>query len=462
MRHLWNKINTLRHYLIYQIFSSFFLIFVIILSIVLVLPYFDARTLIPIEEQKQHYFNKESLFTQKEYNLDEVFRRNLIVTSKNGYDVILLNPKSNIISGINPANVNALRSFIFKSNNPIFPKQRRLGSIEIYGPFVLHSNDHTYYQYFIERVVPQQEIINVLFDNPILLFLLLLAICTPLLLWLSWRIVKPVKALRFSADAVATGNLVVNPKLETEGINEFRSVGRSFNRMISALEKLTSYQQRLLSDISHELKTPLTRMQLAVSLIRYRNGESNELTRIENEIQKLDTMIHDLLSLSRQQINNHLHREVFTVNKIWEDVFEDAKFELEQNGLNFCVSLRILHPKRYYINGNISLLSSALENVIRNAKKYAESQIKVMIYIDKNELIFTIDDDGIGVPEHQYEEIFRPFYRVDEARARQTGGTGLGLAIVYNAIQQHKGTVIAEKSPIGGLRIKIQLPLWTK
>lgn len=462
MCHFWNKINTLRHYLIYQIFSSFFLIFVIILSIVFILPYFDARIFSPIEEKKQHYFNKESLSTQTEYNLDEIFRRNLIVTSKNGYDVILFEPQSNTISGIIPENINILRAFIFKANNPMTPLQRRFGAIEIYGPFALHSNENVYYQYFIEQVNPQKEIINTLFDNPILMFLILLVICIPLLLWLSWRIVKPVKSLRISADAVATGSLMANPKLELEGINEFRAVGRSFNRMVLSLEKLTSYQQRLLSDISHELKTPLTRMQLAVSLIRYRTGESNELTRIEKEIQKLDTMIHDLLSLSRQQINHHLHREVFTINKIWEDVFEDAKFELEQNKLNFCISQRILHPKRYFINGNINLLSSALENVIRNAKKYAENQIKVMIYIDKNELIFTIDDDGIGVPEHQYEEIFRPFYRVDEDRARQTGGTGLGLAIVYNAIQQHKGTVIAEKSPIGGLRIKIQLPLWTK
>ena len=155
------------------------------------------------------------------------------------------------------------------------PLQRRFGNIEIHGPFILSSSTRNYYQYFIEEVDPQQEIINTLFDYPILMFFSLLAICTPLLLWLSWRIAKPFKELRISADAVATGNLMVNPKLETEGINEFRSVGRSFNRMITSLEKLTSYQQRLLSDISHELKTPLTRMQLAVSLIRRRSGESN-------------------------------------------------------------------------------------------------------------------------------------------------------------------------------------------
>lgn len=252
----------------------------------------------------------------------------------------------------------------------------------------------------------------------------------------------------------------MNPQLENDGINELREVGKSFNQMITSLEKLSSYQQRLLSDISHELKTPLTRMQLAVSLIRRRNGESNELTRIENEIQKLDTMIQDLLSLSRQQVDQHLRREIFPINHIWEDIFEDAQFELEQSGIDLFISQRISYPERYFINGNITVLSSAVENVIRNAKKYANQCVKVMIYIDKTDLFICIDDDGEGVPEDQFEEIFRPFYRVAEDRARQTGGTGLGLAIVFNAIQQHKGSVTAGKSHLGGLSIKIQLPLW--
>lgn len=459
---LWKRLQLLRSYLAYQIFSSFILIFITILGLVLALPNFDARTFNPIEEKEMTYFTNETTAAQLEYNLDEIFRRNLSVTTPNGHNVILFSPQNNEIIGVNEGHLNAFRAFIFKATNVMNPLQRRFGSVEMYGPFPTHSNHQEYLQYFIVDVDPQQEIINILFDYPVLMVLLILVICTPLLLWLSWRIAKPVKALRLTADAVATGNLAVNPTLESEGINELRQVGHSFNRMITSLQKLTSYQQRLLSDISHELKTPLTRIQLAVSLLRRRNGESNELTRIEGEIQKLDTMIHDLLTLSRQQVNQHLHREVFSVNKIWEDVFIDAKFELEQNNLDFTVSQRIIHPERYQINGNISLLSSAIENVIRNAKKYAAHQIKVMIYIDKNELIFIVDDDGRGVPADQYEEIFRPFYRVGEDRARQTGGTGLGLAIVSNAIQQHKGTVKASQSPIGGLRIKIQLPLWTE
>ena len=124
-----------------------------------------------------------------------------------------------------------------------------------------------------------------------------------------------------------------------------------------------------------------------------------------------------------------------------------------------------LNTKEHYqLNGNTGLLSSALENIIRNAQKYAKSIIKVQISITQEQeqdlLFIVVDDDGEGVPDHELEHIFRPFYRVDEARARKTGGTGLGLTIVANAVQQHQGKVKAIKSELGGLRVEIRLPLW--
>ncbi|WP_301098399.1 envelope stress sensor histidine kinase CpxA [Otariodibacter sp.] len=460
----WNKIKTLHTYFVYQIFVSFVVIVSIMIGIALILPNFDARVFNPIEKKEFTFFQNESINTQLEYNLDELFRRNLMVSSVNGFDVILFDPITQKMSGVTSSDLNTLYAFILGAHNPEKPLQRRFDSVEIYGPFVIESSSRSYYQYFIKHTDEQipyiDKVSDQIFDSPILMLILLLFISLPLLLWLSMRMAKPVKALQLSADAVARGNLVVNPRLENEGIHELRLVGNSFNKMIRALQELTTYQQRLLSDISHELKTPLTRMQLAVSLLRLRNGESNELKRINNEIQKLDTMIHDLLSLSRDQLNQHVNREVFQIDKIWEDVFDDAKFEIEQNKLSFSTDIDISEPSKYYINGNVSMLSSAVENVIRNAQKYAKTLIAVKIHIEKTRLIITVDDDGIGVPENQYEEIFRPFARVQEDRARQTGGTGLGLAIVSNAISQHSGSVIAEKSYLGGLRIKIDLPLW--
>ncbi|WP_373777570.1 envelope stress sensor histidine kinase CpxA [Glaesserella sp.] len=457
-----NKIKTLHNYLAYQIFASFITTIAIILAVALALPNFDARAFNPIEDSARAFFQNESHYTQEEYNLDEIFGRGLTVSTTNGYDVILLERTTNRLVGIDDNKRSALQAFIFRANNHYAPLQRRFGTLEVYGPFLVKSNTRSYFQYFIKEVNPQKEFINYLFDSPWMMLLILLAVSTPLLLWLSYRIAKPVKALRLTANSVATGNLSINPKLETEGINELREVGKSFNQMITALQRLTTYQQRLLSDVSHELKTPLTRMQLALSLLKRRYGETSEVSRIEGEIQKLDMMIHDLLALSRKQANHHMKREIFPINKIWEDVLTDAKFELEESGFHLFVSQRVNSPETHFINGNVMLLSSAVENVLRNAKKYAKQNVRIMTYIEKNNLFILIDDDGEGIPDNQYDEIFRPFYRVAEDRARQTGGTGLGLSIVANAVQQHQGSVSAEKSPIGGLRVKIQLPLWVE
>lgn len=435
-------------------------IIAIVLTLALLLPNLDARIFKRIEDLQLRLMQQETSYVVQEYNLDEISRRNLSLKSVNGFDIILVDPIDSHIAGVKDDTSDEFHVFMYKAKNYYNPLQRRFDNIEFYGPFLAKSDSKPYNLYFMKKVDAQREYINDMFDSPWLMLLLLLLVSTPVMLWLSYRIAKPVKELRLAADAVARGNLAVNPKLETEGIMELRQVGTSFNQMIIALERLSSYQQRLISNISHELKTPLTRMQLALSLLRRRTGESSEISRIEGEILKLDNMIHDLLALSRKESNHHLKREVFPVHKIWDDVFKDAKFELEQSGFTLVISQRILHPDRYFINGSVTLLSSAVENVIRNAKKYAHSTVKIMCYIDSTSLYILVDDDGEGVPEDQYEEIFRPFYRVQEDRARQTGGTGLGLAIVDNAMQQHHGSVKAEKSSLGGLRVKMQLPLW--
>lgn len=456
------KIKSVRNYLAYQLFAYFGLTFAIMLAITLAIPNFDARSFSRLEKGEHEFFIQESRQTELQYNLDEIFERRLSVATQNGFNIILFDPKTRIFvgAGADSNRIQSFQVFLYRAQTPLEPLQRRFGSLEISGPFLVKSNKREYMQYFAQIVDPQEEFFNRIFDSPWLMLMIVLIVSVPILLWLSWKIARPVKELRICANAVATGNLAINPKLETEGIHEFREVGRSFNQMITSLQELTEYQQRLLSDISHELKTPLARLQLATALIRRRNGDSAELTRIDNQIMKLDTMVHDLLSLSRQQINQHLMREVFSINKIWDDILEDAKFEAEQNQIDLFIEQRIDNAECYFINGNEIILASALENLIRNAQKYAKQSITVLIYIDDKELVMSVDDDGEGVPESEYKQIFRPFYRVGEARDRQSGGTGLGLAIVANAAQQHKGRVEAMKSILGGLRVETRLPLW--
>lgn len=453
------KIPTLLNYLVYQIFFSFIIILAIILTIGIFLPNFDARAFNPLKEEQRQYFAQESLKTQNEYNLEEVFERGLAVKSPNGFDVILLEPETGQIIGVTEKELSQLQAFIAKASDPNNPLRSRFNNTAFSGPFLISSANQTYYQYFTQAEISQEEYINRIFDSPWIMLVILLVVSTPIIWWQSHRISKPVKELGLTANAVATGNLTENPKLETEGITELRKVGASFNQMIHSLQRLRSYQQRLISDISHELKTPLTRMQLALSLLRRRHGESSEILRIENEIQKLDQMIQNLLTLSRKSLNQHVQREIFAIPDIWEEVLEDAEFEFSASGFELHIDhMPAIH--QYRINGSQSLLASAVENVLRNAKKYARSTVQFTTRISDNLLCITIDDDGEGVPSDQYEEIFRPFYRVGDDRARQTGGTGLGLAIVADAVEYHHGFVYAEKSPLGGLRVRLRLPLW--
>lgn len=449
-----------RHFLAYQLFVYFGLAFLVVLTIAFNISKLDDRKFIALNETEISFFNTESKHVQKVYDLDDIFEQDLSIRTPGGSSVILVEKNSGSVSGMDQDNLKPLLAFLYRAEESSVPLARSFDHLRINGPFIVKTPKREYNEYFIQTVNPQKEGFNEIFDSPWLMSVIVMCVAFPILFFLSWRLTRPVKELRLAANAIALGDLKTNPKIENQGIKELRDVGRSFNQMVTALQDLNQYQQRLLADISHELKTPLARLQLAVAIIRRRNGESSEIDRIENEIQKLNTMILDLLSLSRQQVNSHLARAKFPVQQIWFDILEDAKFEMNENGLALEIHNHIPPSERYYINGNCQLLSSAVENVIRNAKKYAETRVSVVLTIHKKNLVIDIEDDGPGVPESEYEQIFRPFYRVDEARARQTGGTGLGLAIVLNAVQQHKGTVVASKASIGGLRVEIVLPLW--
>lgn len=173
--------------------------------------------------------------------------------------------------------------------------------MELVGPFSVRDGEDNYQLYLIRPTSSSQsDFINLLFDRPLLLLIVTMLVSTPLLLWLARSLAKPARKLKNAADEVARGNLRQHPELEA-GPQEFLAAGASFNQMVTALERMMTSQQRLLSDISHELRTPLTRLQLGTALLRRRSGESKELERIETEAQRLDSMINDLLVMSRNQ-----------------------------------------------------------------------------------------------------------------------------------------------------------------
>ena len=277
---------------------------------------------------------------------------------------------------------------------------------------------------------------------------------TPLLLWLAWALSQPARRLERAAQRVAKGQFEVDPTLE-KGTSEFRQAGESFNQMVEAVNQMISGQQRLLSDISHELRSPLTRLRMANALAIRKQGESQELERIDMEAQRLEQMISELLTLSRMQVDSHITREVQPISSLWEEILKDAEFEAEQMGKLLTFSEI---PDRS-ISGNPKLLMSALDNITRNAIYYGKDQVDVQFDVVQDRLTICVNDNGDGVPDDELDSIFRPFYRVSTARDRNSGGTGLGLTITESAIRQHSGTITASRSQLGGLQLKITLPI---
>ncbi len=348
----------------------------------------------------------------------------------------------------------ALQNFASSIESVDKPQQRLYGRYMIAGPVPVTFAQQDLLLYVGFRWNEPPPFLLQLFDKPFQLLLAVMLVSTPLLLWLAWALSKPAQRLALAAQRVARGQFEVDPDLE-KGTTEFRQAGRSFNQMVEAVNQMISGQQRLLSDISHELRSPLTRLRMANALATRKQGTSNELERIDTEAQRLEQMIGELLELSRMQTNSHLTREEQPLRSLWEELLNDAKFEAEQ----MHKSLEFNDIPNVTISGNPKLLMSALENIVRNAIYYGKDQIVVKFSTTDQSVTVSVEDNGDGVPESELSEIFRPFYRVSTARDRHSGGTGLGLAITESAIRQHSGAIVASRSQLNGLKVQFTLPI---
>ncbi|WP_439287328.1 envelope stress sensor histidine kinase CpxA [Lonepinella sp. BR2357] len=448
-----------------KIFALFWFIFALLLVSAFFIPQLDTRLYIALNSKEVNKYHQDIINAVRSQQFSrllvtpEVFIEEQLNSSR----PVLVDEAKNII-GAKENELGYIQDFMKYSTDLLRPQRKTFYDLSIAGPFSIHLNSdeqqYSYFAYFITYVDPQKEIANYIFDRPFLLLILLMLVSTPILAWLAYNLTEPIRRLQRAANSVATGDFRVNPELEKTGVVELRQVGRSFNQMSQSLATLINTQRQMMSTASHELRTPLTRMQLAASLIRRKMGDSSELQRIENETNRLNTMVSDLLLVSATQIKNSAYREHIKLPEMWQDVLQDAWFEAQELNIQMQVRQQIKSPENYQIYGNLEGLSSMLENVIRNALKYTHSLIEVNFSVQDNTLLIQVDDNGEGLSPTEYERIFSPFYRVDEYRTQQKTGTGLGLAIVQNTVQSHQGKVWAEKSPLGGLRITIKLPLW--
>ena len=285
--------------------------------------------------------------------------------------------------------------------------------------------------------------------------------------WLARYIVSPVVKLRAATRQVAGGDFSarVSPRLGRRR-DELAAMGRDFDQMAARIESLLNSQQRLLHDISHELRSPLARLAVALDLARRRAGDgaAGALDRIEREAARLNEMIGQLLALARWEggADGLTRREPVDLARLVREVAEDADYEARAASR----AVRVTRADECSTAGTPALLRSAVENVVRNAVRHTRegTEIEVSLELeggaggDNARAVIRVRDHGTGVPTDALADIFRPFYRVDDARDRTSGGTGLGLAITQRAVQLHGGTVTAANVPAGGLVVEIRLP----
>ncbi|NLX21241.1 MAG: HAMP domain-containing protein [Phycisphaerae bacterium] len=281
---------------------------------------------------------------------------------------------------------------------------------------------------------------------------------------LAHYLTAPMRNLRCSVRELAGGNLDARVGSGVESRrDEIGDLGRDFNFMAERIESLVSSQRRLVLDMSHELRSPLARLNLALGLAVQRAGPDarSALDRIGREAERLNDLIERMLVLSRLE-----HRETagecidVDVAAMMCDIAADAQFEARAHHRD----AKLVRCDYCVVSGVPHLLRSAIDNVVRNALRHTPEDTTVEMSLEVvagsgGSAAIRVRDRGPGVPDESLEWMFRPFCRVGEDRNRRTGGVGLGLAIARQAVKLHGGGMLASNAPDGGLIVEIILPL---
>lgn len=334
------------------------------------------------------------------------------------------------------------------------PRLLRHNNTHLAGPFMLNiaGEQLALYQ---QRQRPAQPWWRLSSSSEPILILLLLLTSAAASFILAISISRPLRELVQQNLLFAAGKLDSRvPKLARRK-DELGQLGRSFNTMAERISALLQNQQRLMRDISHELRSPLARAQLALGLTE-RQQDLQQLPRLKNELERLDLMLDELLTYSRLDAGQYqLDIHACDLVALTEEVISINQLDAEEKGQRITLSA----PEQLWLDADSRLLGRAIENILRNALKYspADSQIECTITVQEHKLQLSIRDYGPGIPENLLENIFLPFYRVSDSRTSATGGTGLGLAIVAQIIRQHHGEVRASLPAGGGLQVNVTL-----
>jgi len=282
---------------------------------------------------------------------------------------------------------------------------------------------------------------------------------------LARHITRPVTRLRAATREIASGKLKTRVDASVRRRHdEIGTLGRDFDRMAEQIEALVTAQRELLGDVSHELRSPLARMIVALGLLKHASPEevSDYVSRIGIEAERLDKMIGQLLTLTRIESGAELtQRETFDLTNLIQEVAADGDFEARAHGRE----VKVVRADACTMSGYPEMLRSAIENVVRNAIRYTPDGTSVEITIallnaaEDKQAVLRIRDHGPGVPQLMLANIFLPFQRVVETAEASSQGAGLGLAIADRAVRMHNGSIRAVNASDGGLIVEIVLPI---
>jgi signal transduction histidine kinase len=269
---------------------------------------------------------------------------------------------------------------------------------------------------------------------------------------------SPIVRLQKASRALAAGALETRVGRPFDRRNdEVGTLARDFDRMAERLQALVTDKETLLRDVSHELRSPLARIRVALALAQRRadNAAQPDLARIEREAEKLDELVGQVMTLTRLRTATEPRRDVVRLDTLIAEVVDDARFEHPETTIEYCSGGEV------QLLGDPAGLKSAVENVVRNALAYSEPGKPIEVHIEKalGAVVVRVLDRGPGVPPEELTRIFEPFYRTDKSRDHANGGQGIGLAITARVMELHGGAVEARNRAEGGLEVRLKLPL---
>tara|TARA_B110000027_G_scaffold64558_1_gene69152 strand:+ start:1076 stop:2395 length:1320 start_codon:yes stop_codon:yes gene_type:complete len=251
---------------------------------------------------------------------------------------------------------------------------------------------------------------------------------------------RPIVNLAKAAERFGRGENI--DEYRPSGALEIRQAGLEFDKMRKRIIRHLNQRSEMLSGISHDLRTPLTRLKLQLSFIK----DKNLSKKMSLDVDEMEKMLNEYLQFTS---STYLEKdETFDISELIENTIN--KYD------NKNISKELI--PRVYMNGRKNLIQRSLNNIIDNSIKYAE-KINIWLTKENNNIIITVDDDGLGIPENEYNNVFKPFYKLDKSRGDSRSSVGLGLSITSDIIKSHGGNIVLEKSPLNGLRVKVFLPL---